>query len=401
MSVHPSLGLNVDYCKIGESLDTDDLSDLVNYQADYDSNVSTFINESSLEDKQLLQQLKNPHYMRSIIEQFHQYFSNTKFTYLEQSTKEKFLRQVVNSRFISLSELEALKEATVKNKQSLGNKKKRREVVLDAIVKQLKENSDLFEGIKELRNSAKSTITRSQSLLAELDELEKQTQQYLAEEKQGKPLGEDEIVEDFLNSRDDFEQVIQEAKEDSLMIGEISNVNEFEEYIILNSSKNTASLSQKRKLVVAALDDEKAKVCKKLKSKEATLAECTQQVEMYTEVNDNCKKKIKEKRTLNEKIIREGIENGEKEKFKELEQLSNWLLEVETLLTSLKQVQKHDDQRICEKYQFEIGKQKFHIQIDGSLHIFQGDNEIMELQDIDLGSLFTRVCEAIKQCCKL
>lgn len=374
LNVDPVLDLSKDYDLAYKNLEKHDVSKLLTYKSDYLANVRTLLLEAADESKkkqneneieknavdeetkdvsnkgdskstdngyELLKELTNPLYMNNIIEQYHQYFSNIKFTYLEQSTKEKFLRNVVNSKFITLKELEALKFNTLNSKKKLQEKKQQRDSLLKKVNVCLDENYTKYDKIRKLHQRAISTILKSKQMLDEISQLEKENNEYY--ESSANRFDNDGQVLENLHMVDDLSEVIQESKNDSLVVqeqgsegdGDSSIISNFEDYLLLNSSKNLSSLVQKRKLTVENMHQAQEQNVKRIKLQTEELRAVEEEKQRFAKECENLKMKIIESRVKNENIMKKSKQNGEEKMLKNRENLSQWLTELLCLLKTL------------------------------------------------------------------
>ncbi|GMM36118.1 hypothetical protein DASC09_034430 [Saccharomycopsis crataegensis] len=364
---NPILELSKDYDLAFKNIEQDNISRLLNYKSEYLSNINTLLRDSTSRNEEeseksdsvvsvenegleLLKELVNPRYLDNILEQYHSYFSNVKFTYLEQSTKEKFLRNIVNSKFITVKELETMKFNTANSKKKLWEKKQKRDELLVKINEVLWSNYSKFEDIKELQEKSKSSIKQSMELLKKIDALEKENLDHY--ESKSNHFEDDERVIDCLHSINDYDDLIQDSKEDSLVFQErqrksidsalkgnvsadSSIVSNFGDYLLVNSSKNLEALIKKRKLNIENLQKEQEIVKKKIKASTKELESHHSKFQALAQENDKLKQSTKENHIKNELLMQKRKDQGDEMTLNYIKGFASWAAELSVLLKTL------------------------------------------------------------------
>lgn len=320
---------------IYENIDQDDIFQLLNYKQDYIVNVEALIKEC--EDKplemesadsnplELLKELRDPRFMDPITKQYHQYFDNIKFTYLEQNAKEKFLRNIMNSQFITLEQVDELEKKSVSRKKVLQDNKKRRDDLLEKINDKLRSNYGVYQNIKQLQNECKKSVDKSCDLLRKIEELETENVKYSQQIDK-----EDEEVLNFVHKFSDFETVINDIKEESLINGrDFSN---FDDFVLINSPKNLTALVDNRKRTCGEISERLEDTVKKMKLSEELLQEKTEKFNELISENYKVKQKIEELHERNREILQSAKRNKTENEYERRRLLMSWLHELEKFL---------------------------------------------------------------------
>lgn len=336
-----------DYDLAYKNIDSDNVSSLLSYKSDYLSNVNTLLSESSDQDNdvELLRELLNPRFVDGILEQYHLYFANVKFVYLEQSTKEKFLRNIMSLKVVTREEFENIKTETAAAKEALRKRKAERDELQEQITNQIQRNYKCFESISLLQDETKSVIERSKNLLNRIDQLEKDNAEQF--EAASGALKEDNRLIESLLALDDLGDVLRQTQEDLLVFEEkqrklmeaadkgvsmeSSIVSNFEDYVMVNSARNLEALVRKRRLAGENMVAEQEKTKKNIDDQKEVLTQLSDRHQELMLKIDQIKKEIQDANRQNELLSKPGGEA-----FEELKKISEWLTECKAFLDMMK-----------------------------------------------------------------
>ena len=118
--------------------------------------------------------ISEPRYLAHVINQLKEFFSNLKFTYLEQYTKDKFLSYIFDSRFISVEDLNNKTQEIRKFKQILNEKKNKRDSLILEVDQILRKNDSRHKHIVSTNEANKTIAEQNSRLAARIDTLSQQ-----------------------------------------------------------------------------------------------------------------------------------------------------------------------------------------------------------------------------------